>query len=92
VQLDEWVLARWRGAGLLDEGAAWPLLRAWLAERYDDEVSVVWEDHRAMIEILRARGYTRLGRSWWTSPPDGDGSEGACEVWAYDLRSHRDKS
>jgi amino acid adenylation domain-containing protein len=89
VQLDEWVLARWRGAGLLDEGAAWPLLRAWLAERYDDEVSVVWEDHRAMLAILRSRGYARLGRSYWTARDLEDRAVGYCEVWRFDLRAWR---
>lgn len=91
-QLEEWLLPRWRSLGILGDTHAWPLLAAWLSRRFDHEVSVVWEDHRAMIEILRARGYTRLGRSWWTSPPDGDGSEGACEVWAYDLRSLREQA
>jgi hypothetical protein len=89
VQLDEWVRARWRGAGLLDEGGAWPLLRAWLAERYDDEVSVVWEDHLAMLAILRARGYTRLGRSYWTARDPDDHAVGHCEVWRFDLRAWR---
>ena len=89
VQLDEWLLPRWRGQGLLSERGAWPLLAAWMAERFDLEVSVVWEDHLAMLAILRARGYTRLGRSYWISPPDGDGTSGFCEVWLYDLRPHR---
>lgn len=90
VQLDEWLLARWRGHGVLSDAGAWPLLRAWLAARFDHEVSVVWEDHLAMLAILRARGYTRLGRSFWTSGPDGDGSSGHCEVWLYDLRAWRE--
>ena len=68
---------------------AWPLLVDWLAQRFDHEVSVMWEDHVAMIAILRARGYTRLGRSYWRSLPGGDASEGWCEVWLYDLRPHR---
>jgi amino acid adenylation domain-containing protein len=89
VQLDEWLLPRWQATGILGEGGAWPLLAAWLARRFDHEVSVVWEDHLAMLAILRARGYTRLGRSQWTSAPDGDGTSGACEVWLYDLRPHR---
>jgi amino acid adenylation domain-containing protein len=91
VQLDEWVRARWRGAGLLDAGGAWPLLRAWLAERYDDEVSVVWEDHLAMLTILRSRGYVRLGRSFWTARDPDDGTRGYCEVWRFDLRAWRAK-
>jgi hypothetical protein len=41
-----------------------------------------------MLAILRARGYTRVGRSYWRSTPDGDGTEGYCEVWLYDLRPH----
>jgi hypothetical protein len=61
-----------------------------MAQRFDHEVSVVWEDHAAMLAILRARGYTRLGRSYWTSTPEGDGTEGYCEVWLYDLRAHRE--
>jgi|GEM_PF-2439316 len=94
VQLDEWLLPQWRGQGLLAEGRAWPLLAGWLAERFDHEVSVVWEDHSAMIAILRARGYTRLGRTFWESAPDGASAtgfcaSGYCEVWLYDLRPHR---
>jgi RimJ/RimL family protein N-acetyltransferase len=90
VQLDEWILPRWRGKGVLSEAGAWPLLADWLAQRFDHEVSVVWEDHAAMLAILRARGYTRLGRSYWTSTPEGDGTAGYCEVWLYDLRAHRE--
>lgn len=89
VQLDEWLLPRWRDQGVLGEAGAWPLLLAWLAARFDHEVSVVWEDHLAMIAILRARGYTRVGRSYWRSTPEGDGTQGWCEVWLYDLRGHR---
>lgn len=89
VQLDEWLLPRHRGRGILGEAGAWPKLAAWLAERFDTEVSVTWEDHVAMLAILRARGYTRVGRSYWRSTPDGDGTEGWCEVWIYDLRRHR---
>lgn len=89
VQLDEWLLPRWRGTGLLGEGQAWSLIADWLALRFDTEASVVWEDHVAMLAILRARGYTRLGRTWWTSHTEGDDSAGFCEVWLYDLRKHR---
>jgi amino acid adenylation domain-containing protein len=89
VQLDEWLLPRWRGQGLLAEGRAWPLLAEWMARRFDHEVSIVWEDHLAMLAILSARGYTRLGRSYWQSGPEGDGTAGFCEVWLYDLRPHR---
>jgi amino acid adenylation domain-containing protein len=89
VQLEEWLLARWRGKDVLGPTRAWPLLVDWLAQRFDHEVSVMWEDHVAMIAILRARGYTRLGRSYWRSLPGGDPSEGWCEVWLYDLRPHR---
>jgi amino acid adenylation domain-containing protein len=89
VQLDEWLLPRWQGRGILGEAGAWPLLAEWLAQRFDTEVSVTWEDHVAMIAILRARGYTRVGRSYWRSTPEGDGTEGFCEVWIYDLRPHR---
>ena len=94
VQLDEWLLPQWRGQGILAEGRAWPLLADWLAQRFDHEVSVVWEDHTAMIAILRARGYTRQGRTWWESGSDGEGgtgfcASGYCEVWLYDLRPHR---
>lgn len=89
VQLDEWLLARFRGKDVLGPQRAWPLLVEWLAQRFDHEVSVMWEDHVEMITILRARGYTRLGRSYWRSTPEGDGTEGWCEVWLYDLRPHR---
>jgi len=89
VQLDEWLLARFRGQDVLGPRRAWPYLREWLAQRFDHEVSVMWEDHVEIIEILRARGYTRLGRSYWRSLPGGDHSEGWCEVWLYDLRPHR---
>lgn len=89
VQLDEWLLPEARGRGLLSEGGAWPLLRDWLAQRCDYEVSVVWEDHLAMLGILAARGYTRVGRSYWQSPPGADVAQGYCEVWLADLRPHR---
>jgi amino acid adenylation domain-containing protein len=92
VQLDEWLLPRYRGRGILGEAGAWPQLLAWMAERFDTEVSVTWADHVAMLAILRARGYTRVGRSYWRSKPDGDGTEGWCEVWIYDLRPHRKAS
>jgi hypothetical protein len=89
VQLDEWLLPRFRGRGILGEAGVWPQLVAWLAERFDTEVSVTWADHVAMLAILRARGYTRVGRSYWRSAAEGDGTEGWCEVWIYDLRPHR---
>jgi amino acid adenylation domain-containing protein len=89
VQLDEWLLPPHRGRGILGEAGAWPKLAAWLAARFDTEVSVTWEDHVAMLAILRARGYTRVGRSYWRSTPEGDGTEGWCEVWTYDLTRHR---
>jgi hypothetical protein len=89
VQLDEWLHPAFQGRGILGEALAWPLLAAWLAERFDTELSVVWEDHLAMLTILQARGYQRLGRSYWTAAPDGDGTSGYCEVWTYDLRPHR---
>lgn len=89
VQLEEWLLPRFRGRGILGQAGVWPQLAAWLAERFDTEVSVTWADHVAMLAILRARGYTRVGRSYWRSPPEGDGTEGWCEVWIYDLRPHR---
>lgn len=89
VQLDEWLLAGWRGRDLLGPQGAWPQLAAWLAQRFDREVSVVWEDHLAMLAILKARGYQRLGRTWWESAPDGDGTSGFCEVWTCDLRPYR---
>jgi surfactin family lipopeptide synthetase A len=92
VQLDEWLLPRFRGRGILGEAGVWPQLVAWLAERFDTEVSVTWADHVAMLAILRARGYTRVGRSYWRSTPEGDGTEGWCEVWTYDLRPHRRQS
>ncbi len=87
VQLDEWLLPEFRGLGLLSDGGAWPLLLEWLAARYRFEVSVVWEDHVAMLAILSARGYTRVGRSYWRPTADADGSEGFCEVWLKDLRA-----
>ncbi len=89
VQLDEWLLPVYRNQGLLSESGFWPLIAAWLAERADCEASVVWEDHLAMIAILRARGYSRVGRSYWKSKVDSDVSEGWCEVWLCDLRPHR---
>jgi amino acid adenylation domain-containing protein len=89
VQLDEWLLPRHRDRGILGEAGAWPLLAEWMARRFDHEVSVVWADHLAMLAILRARGYTRVGRSWWESTEGGDGTSGWCEVWIYDLRPHR---
>ncbi len=92
VQLDEWLLPAYRNQGLLSETGFWPLLRTWLAERADHEVSVVWEDHLAMIAILRARGYSRVGRSYWKSKVDVDVSEGWCEVWLYGLRQHQNSA
>lgn len=89
VQLDEWLLPRFRNHGILSEAGVWPQLAEWLARRFAYEVSVVWEDHVAMLAILQARGYQRLGRSQWQSAPDGDGTSGMCEVWLYDLRPHR---
>lgn len=89
VQLDEWLLPRFRGQAILSETGAWPQIAEWLSRRFRYEVSVVWEDHLAMLAILRARGYTRLGRSMWYSAQDGDGTSGPCEVWLYDLLPHR---
>lgn len=89
VQLDEWLLPQFRNQGILGESGAWPLLARWLARRFRHEVSVVWEDHLAMLAILRARGYQRLGRSMWQSHVECDGAQGMCEVWLYDLSPHR---
>lgn len=84
-QLEEWLLPRFRNQGILSEAGAWPQLATWLAQRFAYEVSAVWEDHVAMLAILQARGYQRLGRSLWQSAPGSDGTSGMCEVWIYDL-------
>mgnify|MGYP000119549243 CR=1 FL=1 len=89
VQLDEWLLARFHGRGILGVRGAWPLLARWLAQRFTHEISIVWEDNAAMLALLRARGYRRLGRTYWESGADGDGSAGWCEVLLYDLAPHR---
>lgn len=88
-QLEEWLLPRFRNQGILSEAGAWPQLAAWLAQRFAYEVSAVWEDHVAMLAILQARGYQRLGRSLWQSAPGSDGTSGMCEVWIYDLAAAR---
>ncbi|MCK6516110.1 non-ribosomal peptide synthetase [Myxococcota bacterium] len=88
VQLDEWLLPRFRGQGWSD--VAWPMIARWLAARYDHEVSVTWADNDAMLAVLRSRGYQRLGRSMWVSGEHDDGSSGACEVWSCDLSPYRD--
>jgi amino acid adenylation domain-containing protein len=85
VQLDEWLLPAFQGLGLLGMEGAWPLIKAWLGARYRYEVSVVWEDHHAMLRTLEARGYQRLGRSYWRGLPGATPPEGPCEVWLCDL-------
>lgn len=86
VQLDEWLLPAYQGLGLLGVEGAWPLIKRWLGARYRYEVSVVWEDHHAMLRMLEARGYRRLGRSYWRGLPGATPPEGPCEVWLCDLQ------
>jgi outer membrane receptor protein involved in Fe transport len=66
--------------------ASWDINDRWnLGARYRYEVSVVWEDHHAMLRTLEARGYQRLGRSYWRGLPGATPPEGPCEVWLCDL-------
>lgn len=88
VELDEWVLAPFRGHGLLGKRGAWPLIAAWLAQRFDHALAVAWTHNHAAHSLLRARGYRQLGRSHWSGPR----SSGYCEVFVYDLAAHRGES
>lgn len=84
IELDEWVLPPFRGKGILGK-RGWPLIAAWLAQRFDYALSVTWADNHAAIALLRGRGYRGLGRTFWT----GADSSGYCEVFLYDLAPHR---
>ena len=80
VELDEWVLPPFRGQGILGK-RGWPLITAWLAQRFELVISVTWDYNHAAQALLRSRGYKWLGRSFWR---DGEIS-GHCEVFLYEL-------
>lgn len=80
VELDEWVLPPFRGQGILGK-RGWPLITAWLAQRFERVISVTWTHNHAAQALLRSRGYRWLGRSLWS---DGETS-GPCEVFCYEL-------
>lgn len=84
VELDEWVLPPWRGKGILGK-RGWPLISAWLAQRFERVLSVTWEENVAAQALLRGRGYEWIGKSLWS----GNGQSGPCEVFLYDLTRHR---
>lgn len=86
VELDEWVLPPYRGQGILGR-RGWPLITAWLAQRFERVISVTWIDNHAAQALLRSRGYKHIGRSFWS----GNGFSGHCEVFLYDLLPHREQ-
>jgi len=88
VELDEWVLAPFRGQGILGR-RGWPLITAWLAQRFTHVVSVTWEDNYHAQALLRGRGYKWVGRGFWSG--SGYTRAGYCEVFVYDLTPHREK-
>jgi hypothetical protein len=78
VELDVWVLERFRGQVI-----RWfPLLRAWLAGRYARVLGVVWADYDVAKALLHWSGWRHLGRSYWSR---GDCS-GHCEVFLLELQ------
>jgi hypothetical protein len=87
IETDGWVLPPWRNQGILTR-RGWPLLSAWLAERHDNLLGTAWADNAPAVSVMRARGYRRLGRSFW----EGYGFSGDCEVWLCDLSRYRGAS
>jgi len=82
VELDMWVLAPFRG-----QGVRWfPLMKDWMARRFDHLVGVTWETNRTAIALLEWSGWKRIGRSFWRC----ETCEGHCEVFLYDLKRHRE--
>lgn len=84
VELDEWVLPPFRGQGILGK-RGWPLITAWLAQRFERVISVTWSDNHAAQALLRSRGYKWLGRSLWSDSV----MSGPCEVFLYELAQQR---
>ncbi len=83
VELDMWLLAPFRGQGM-----RWfPLIKDWMAERFDHLVGVTWADNHTAVALLRWSGWRHLGASLWRC----EGCEGRCEVFLYDLRAHRER-
>lgn len=83
-ELDMWVLASVRGQGL----RFFPLVKEWLAQRFDQVLGVTWEDNHTAVALLRWSGWQWLGRSFWS-----DGScAGHCQVFVYDLKAHRSRT
>jgi hypothetical protein len=77
VELDVWVLAPFRG-----QVVRWfPLIQAWMAERYPRVLGVIWEDHHTAKALLRWSGWRHLGRSFWSR----DGCSGQCDVFLLEL-------
>jgi len=80
-ELDMWVLPRWRGQSM-----RWfPLIAAWMAQRFDELLGVTWADNHTAIALLRWSGWKWLGQSFWSC----ETCSGHCEVFLYDLRPHR---
>jgi hypothetical protein len=80
-ELEMWVLPPYRGQAM-----RWfPLITAWMAQRFDELLGVTWADNHTAVALLRWSGWKWLGQSFWS-----DGTcEGRCEVVLYDLRPHR---
>lgn len=83
VELDEWLLASYRGQGLMGRRIGWPLIVSWLARRFQHVVSITWEDNHQAINLLRTRGYRHIGKSFWSDA--GFPLSGYCEVFLYNL-------
>jgi RimJ/RimL family protein N-acetyltransferase len=81
VEIERWLLARYRGKGLLRR--AWPQLTAKLARRFRHLAAVCWEQNHEARQSLRACGFEHLGRSFWAD----ETCSGWCEVYLYHLQS-----
>jgi hypothetical protein len=86
IEAESWLLAAHRGAGLLRR--AWPMIADALSARADFVAAVCWQENAQALASVAARGYERLGRSYFS----GADGEGFCEIWIYDLHAHRARS
>jgi hypothetical protein len=89
VELEQWILAPFRGRGLMGRHGSWPLVAAWLAQRFERLLGVAFVGHAASQGCVRSCGWNPHGRGYLNSNGIPGYRSGECDVSVYELAPHR---
>ncbi len=89
VELDAWALAPARGKGLFGKQGGWPLVAAWLSQRFDHALSVVFSDNEPGQAHARSIGGTWIGRTYLPSRDIPGFRDGEVDVYVHELARYR---